>query len=178
MRTPMKTMTGKCESCPAITLFSREGTVTESPRGGVGSDCQFAQAVRNDSELHPMSLDSVKTVKPSRCIDGQGRRDRTKIEEDIAPRSGVRDHFNSGRRSGQRHGGVSGGGMSVNGMETSGEIPANAQRVTPGTSSLSNEVMGVCREVGAARSSEEAPVMGVGKGAAVGLMCAREAKDR
>ena len=50
--------------------------------------------------------------------------------------------------------------MSASGMATSGEIPADAFWATPGTSPSSDEAVGVCREVGAARSSEEAPVTG------------------
>lgn len=155
----MKTMTNKCKSCSGNYAVQPErgGNCVSVRRGGEQPPTE--QTVRNDSELHLMSLDSVQPVKPSRFVVGEGRRGWARVNEGAAMNR-ARD-TNGEVKSIHRHGGVSGGGTSGSGMVLSEDLPANALWATRGASLVTDKAALVCREVGAAHSSDEALVMRV-----------------
>jgi len=105
------------------------------------------QTGRNENEPHPMSLDKFRTGdKPSRCLIGEGRREKTGQQP----------------ASSHRSGGVGVDGTSVCSARESWEISGGGCKTRPpAQAGQASEAGGAAGEVGVLHSSEEAPVMGV-----------------
>jgi hypothetical protein len=133
-----------------VRLFSCNAPATACPRGQVESSRRASQAVRNDSEAHPMGPVRNTPVKSSPWRNGEDDPERSLVE----PVDNGSDLNN--RCCAQHHGGVGGRGMPGQAVRLKVEV-CDGGRQRPSERTNVHDARRACAaaEVGAAHSSDE-----------------------